>query len=88
MSIDRYVNGLPRGVTATLEDEGLDGIVYRLKDSRGYTHQTDVIRVGDGRVDVWRREGWVKLLTLNADDTNADAQGRAVAVLYGMEDHG
>jgi hypothetical protein len=85
-------------VTAALADDGPDGWrIYRLEDTRGYTHARDTIRVGrynavDGRVERMTRDGWTHLFAVRVDKDGYVDQGeavrRAVAVLYGMEKHG
>jgi hypothetical protein len=90
---------LPERVTATLADDGPDGVrVYRLADLRGYTHHYVTIRIGHGHrgdryaVSTHGRDGWAPLcegpLAFAAPYPYDAAILRAVAILFGMEDHG
>lgn len=93
---------LPDKVIVTLADQGPDGErVYRIEDKRGYTHSRETIRIGSGlrsdwyRISILRRDGWTQLLD-GAREPNRRSHEypydaailRAVAVLFGMEDHG
>jgi hypothetical protein len=65
---------LPKGVTATLVDEGPDKLrIYRLKDGRGYTGREDLVRIGRGNgrpgwgygdLEKWTQGGWVRLFAV------------------------
>lgn len=89
---------LPAKVTATLAhvDSPQGWHVYRLEDTRGYTHARDTIRVtwGGNRytVEAMRRDGWTPLLSgaehRSREHGHDAAILAAVSVLYGMEDHG
>lgn len=88
---------LPAKVTATLADEGPDGwSVFRLRDTRGYTHREDTIRISHRGIERLSRDGWHHLLDVHhpmmgkpvPEPDWTDGVQRAVAVLYGMEDHG
>lgn len=69
-------------------------------DERGYTHRRDTIRIGPadmrGReryaVYAWRKDGWAPLLMGSIPEDEPvpyhEAVHRAVAVLFGVEDHG
>lgn len=90
--------GLPDKVTAQLVhvDSPQGWHVYRLDDRRGYTHRSDTIRVtwGSDRytVETLRDVGWTPLISGTSVTTRERAHDAAVtaaiAVLYGLEDHG
>jgi hypothetical protein len=96
------VPALPAKVTATLADDDRGTRIYRIADKRGYTGREDTIRVrvkhtpegvgGLYAVDTLRRDGWTDLLdgTMHKGDPlpYGDAIRRAVAILFGMEEHG
>jgi len=88
-------------LTATLADDDRGSRVYRLADERGYTHRYETIRVreytggsvrGIYEVHALRRDGWTPLIEGQRPKDQplpyGDAIRRAVAVLFGMEDHG